>query len=513
MLSTLIIVFREALEAMLVVGIATAAAREVHIGRQWIYGGVVGGLMAAILVAFFAGVIAASASGMGQEVFNATVLIAAALLMVWTAIWMRAHGKEVSGHIRQTCQQQKEIPSTPWILAAIVGLAIAREGSEVVLFLYGVAASASDGSMAMLIGATLGLLSGILVAIAIYRSLVYLPIRHLFSVVTWLIVLLAAGMASQGVSYLVMVDLLPAWGQTIWNTSVVLPEHSIAGQFLHALMGYEDRPSGMQASVFFAVVMLTWLAIRQQNSVRGGLATAAATIVLIVVAVSMVPETSQAKQVYSPIVEKGEVEFEYLLDYSIDNDPAKNSSTRHQFELEYGITDRWQTAIYGDFRKGPNKGFAYQGAKWENIYQLFEQGERWLDAGLYFEYSTPQSSLNKPDAAEFKLLLEKELGRVINTANIVLKKELGLNAANNTSIGYAWKSKWRWKRSLEPAIELYGGLGEIGNTKPLAQQHHQIGPVLLGELRNGINYEIGYLFGLTSSSDQGLVKFVAGYEF
>jgi len=212
-------------------------------------------------------------------------------------------------------------------------------------------------------------------------------------------------------------------------------------------------------------------------------------------------------------VEQGELEVEYLLDYSVDADPAKNTSARHQFELEYGVTDRWMTAIYGDFRKRPGQAFTYQGFKWENIYQLFEQGEYWLDAGLYAEYIVAQKSLNKPDAIEFKLLLEKEHGRLIHTANLILRKELGGQAINNTGFEYAWRSKWRWKQFLEPAIELYGSLGEVGNTNSLSLQSHQIGPVLLGKLRSGLTYEIGYLFGLTSNSDQGQLKFILGYEF
>jgi len=67
MLSTLIIVFREVLEAMLVVGIATAAAREAHIANRWIYGGIAGGLIAAIVVGLFADMLSASMQSMGAR--------------------------------------------------------------------------------------------------------------------------------------------------------------------------------------------------------------------------------------------------------------------------------------------------------------------------------------------------------------------------------------------------------------------------------------------------------------
>ncbi|MES0370811.1 MAG: FTR1 family protein [Mariprofundaceae bacterium] len=513
MLTTLIILFREALEAMLVIGIAMAASKEIHANLRWIYGGVAGGLIIAGIVALFADLIAASMSGMGQEFFNATVLISASLLMIWTAIWMRKHGKEVSMRIHQTCSEVTGSGKAMIMLSIVVGLAVAREGAEVVLFLHGVVATGNGETAGIITGGLMGLLLGILVAVAIYKSLVRVPVKHLFSVVTFLIVLLAAGMASQGVAYLVMVDALPALGQTIWNTSSIISDHSMPGQVLHALMGYDDRPSGMQALTFIAVLSITWLAIRVQNRPMAKPAGVAAAAMIFCAMISLSPTDADAKKVYSPIVEAGEVELEYSLDYSFDSDPAIDGSARHQFEFEYGVTDRWMTAIYGDFRKRPGQSFAYQGLKWDNIYQLFEQGERWLDAGLYVEYIIPESSLNKPDVIEFKMLLEKESGKIVNTANLILKKELGANATTNTTAGYAWRSKWRWMRQLEPAIEIYGSLGEVGGFSPVAQQSHQIGPVLHGKLGGGIGYEVGYLFGLTSGSDDGVLKLIVGYEF
>jgi len=235
---------------------------------------------------------------------------------------------------------------------------------------------------------------------------------------------------------------------------------------------------------------------------------------LLFMTLLMTPTTVNAKKVYSPIVEQGELEFEYILDYSLDSDPRIDGSARHQFELEYGVTDRWMTGVVGDFRKRRGQAFAYQGVKWENIYQLFEEGARWLDAGLYFEYIIPDASFNKPDVIELKLLLEKEQGRWIHTTNLILKKELGANAVNHTIAAYAWRSKWRWKKMIEPALELYGTIGELGNsTGGLSAQSHQIGPVLLGKLPGSFSYQLGYLSGLTPASDKGMFKFVFGYEF
>jgi len=270
MISTLIIMFREALEAMLVVGIAMAASKEIDTNLRWIYGGVLGGLVVAAMIALFADIIASSMSGMGQEFFNAMVLISAALLMMWTAIWMRRHGKEISMRIHHTCNEVTDSGKPMLMLSVVVGLAVAREGAEVVLFLHGVVAAGSGDTAGIVTGGLAGLFLGVVVALVIYKSLIHIPVKHLFSVVTFLIILLAAGMASQGVAYLVMVDAIPALGQTIWNTSNIIPDHSLFGRVLQALMGYDDRPSGVQVLTFVAVLSITWLAIRVQGKHQQG---------------------------------------------------------------------------------------------------------------------------------------------------------------------------------------------------------------------------------------------------
>ena len=96
MLGALIIVFREVIEAGLIVGIVMAATRGV-IGRgRWINLGIAGGLIGAALVAAFAGIISEAFEGTGQELFNASVLLAAVAMIGWHAIWMASHGRELA---------------------------------------------------------------------------------------------------------------------------------------------------------------------------------------------------------------------------------------------------------------------------------------------------------------------------------------------------------------------------------------------------------------------------------
>src|SRR5579875_3794983 len=144
MLGTLLIVFREVIEAGLIVGIVLAATKGVPGRGLWVSLGALGGVLGACLVAAFAGGIASLFQGSGQELFNAAILILAVGMLTWHNVWMASHGKEMSRELK----------------AVVVGVAVLREGSEVVLFLYGIAASGGATVGGMLLGGFLGVLAG-----------------------------------------------------------------------------------------------------------------------------------------------------------------------------------------------------------------------------------------------------------------------------------------------------------------------------------------------------------------
>ncbi|MFO1419374.1 MAG: FTR1 family protein [Candidatus Competibacteraceae bacterium] len=255
MIGTLVIVFREVLEAALVIGIVLAATRGVTGRGWWVGGGIAAGLFGSTLVAAFARGIAETAAGMGQEVFNASLLFAAVVMLGWHNVWMGRHGRELAHQMKAVGHRVRTGEQPLLALATVVSLAVLREGSEVVLFLYGIAAG-GDAAMSMLGGGALGLLAGVAVGLALYLGLLRIPIRHLFTVTSGLIVLLAAGMAAQAAGFLIQADWLPAWRQPLWDASAILSDRSLPGQILHVLAGYNDRPAGMQVAFYFATLLL-----------------------------------------------------------------------------------------------------------------------------------------------------------------------------------------------------------------------------------------------------------------
>lgn len=254
MLAVAIVVFREVLEAALIIGIVMAASRGVAGRGAWIAGGVVGGILGACVVAGFAETIAEAASGVGQELLNATIMFLAVLMLGWHNVWMGKHGREMAAEAASLGAAVTSGARPLTALAIVVGMASLREGSEVVLFLYSIAAAGGGGLVNMLGGGAIGFAAGAAVGVALYLGLLRIPTRHLFAVTSWLILLLAAGLASQGAAFLVQADILPPLGSSIWDTSRFLDESSIPGKVLHVLVGYAARPDGIQIVFWLATL-------------------------------------------------------------------------------------------------------------------------------------------------------------------------------------------------------------------------------------------------------------------
>jgi high-affinity iron transporter len=226
MLATAIIVFREVLEAALVVGIVLAASRGVAGRGLWVSSGIAAGVLGATLVAACASAIAVAVNGIGQELFNAAILFTAVAMLGWHNIWMSRHGRELASAAATLGRAVLGGSRPLYALALVVGIAVLREGSEIVLFLYGIAIASGTGGLSMLGGGILGLAGGAAVGALIYFGLLAIPLRRLFTVTSWLILLLAAGMASQGAAFLMQANLLPSLGNDLWDTSLILSENS-----------------------------------------------------------------------------------------------------------------------------------------------------------------------------------------------------------------------------------------------------------------------------------------------
>jgi high-affinity iron transporter len=254
MLGAFVIVLREVIEAGLIVGIVLAATRSVRGRGLWVSLGVLAGLAGAGLVALFAGAISNTFEGTGQELLNASVLIIAVFMLAWHNAWMARHGRELAAEVRQVGKAVASGERPLMALAVVCGVAVLREGSEVVLFLYGIIASGTSATE-LLAGGLLGVLGGGIFTALTYLGLLAVPSRYIFTVTGILITFLAAGMAAQAVFYLNSAGVLTALSDTVWDTSGVLSQSSFAGLILHTLIGYSDQPTVMQLVVYVATIL------------------------------------------------------------------------------------------------------------------------------------------------------------------------------------------------------------------------------------------------------------------
>ena len=267
MFATAVIVFRETLEAALIVSIVLAATRGVVGRRVWIGGAVVAGVAGATVIAGLTGVIAGALQGIGQELFNAAILIAAVAMLAWHHLWMAAHGRELASRLRRLSNSVREGGATLAALSVAVTLAVLREGAETVLFIQGVATG--EPLHNVLAGLALGVTGGAALGALLYLGLVHIPVRHFFRVTGWMIVALAAGLAAQAARLLEQADVLPPIVPELWDTSSILSEASLPGQLLHVLVGYTPTPSGLQFMCYVATIATLIIASRWRSAMTG----------------------------------------------------------------------------------------------------------------------------------------------------------------------------------------------------------------------------------------------------
>jgi high-affinity iron transporter len=256
MFASAIIVFREVLEAALIIGILAAATRDIPGRNRWLGAGIAAGLVGASLVALGTDRIADLASGIGQELFNAAVLGIAVVMLAWHNLWMSSHGAALAADARKVGTAVRDGRRARSVLLIVVGLAVLREGSETVLFLYGIAASEGGASLPMLAGGLAGVTAGATLGYAVYKGLLKIPLRWFFTATGILVLFLAAGMASQAARFLIQADVLPSLASPLWDTSAWVPQSSVVGALLHSLVGYEAQPAGMQM-LFYVLVLVT----------------------------------------------------------------------------------------------------------------------------------------------------------------------------------------------------------------------------------------------------------------
>lgn len=276
MFSSAIIFFREVFEIVLIVGIVLAATRGLPGRAKWIYLGFAGGIAGAALIAMFTNEISNMAEGLGQELFNAAILFTAAFFIGWTVVWIQRHAREMKSHFTRVGEAVKSGDVPFYSLSLVIAVAVLREGAEMVLFSYGMLAAGQTTVIELFTGALIGLVGGLVLGLLIYKGLISISPRHFLKVTGALLVLLVAGLASQGVGMLVAAGYFESMSATAWNSAWLISNDGILGETLGVLIGYTAYPTyaHLAAFVLTLAVLLFCISLARKSRLKQAAAQA-----------------------------------------------------------------------------------------------------------------------------------------------------------------------------------------------------------------------------------------------
>ena len=210
-------------------------------------------------------------------------------------------------------------------------------------------------------------------------------------------------------------------------------------------------------------------------------------------------------EIYSPIVEQGETELEFTADYVKDSSHPDDGEQAYYLEAAYGVNARWRTALLVESEKAPGDSLETEAVEWENVIQLSEQGQYFLDYGLYLEAAHALED-GAPDELAAGLLLQKDLGQFTAIANLIAEKQVGDNAEDDIEGAYSGQLRWRLNPKAEPTLEYYSD-----------DDHKRLGTLVSGTFRQHhsntrFGYRLGVLWGLNDDTADTLRAGIE-YEF
>ncbi|CAP42193.1 FTR1 family iron permease [Bordetella petrii] len=262
----LFIVWRESVEALLIVGILFSWLRASPAGRRglpYLWGGVAAGLALAVALALVLLGVSSWLSDEGQEWFQAGMSLAACALVVQMVVWMKKHGRTLKGELESGASVSLA-QNNWWGLLVLVMIAVAREGSETVVFLYGILAAGQGGDTGML---ALAGVAGFAIALLTFWLLQLggklITWRRFFRLTEILLLLLAGSLLMGGLDRLISLGELPTLVDPVWDSSWLLDDSSGLGKVLADFAGYRAYPALTSVLLWLAYWVVVWALLRR----------------------------------------------------------------------------------------------------------------------------------------------------------------------------------------------------------------------------------------------------------
>ena len=251
LLNSVVIVFREVLEAALMISVLLAVSRFLQLKFVWAAYALLFGIIGAAAFGYYLGPVSELFDGFGQELVNAILQFALFAILALIVFWIARQHREPHGHDT----------TLPALMAVALVLAITREGSEVLIYVTGFV-QMSNFLSSVGVGSLAGACIGFSIGVLFYYLLLALPPQRMLLISLIVLSLSAAGMVAQATRLLIQADWISVAGP-VWNTSGILPEESLPGQLLYALIGYEASPSAIEVATYVAslAVMTTSICV------------------------------------------------------------------------------------------------------------------------------------------------------------------------------------------------------------------------------------------------------------
>jgi hypothetical protein len=220
-----------------------------------------------------------------------------------------------------------------------------------------------------------------------------------------------------------------------------------------------------------------------------------------------------ASKVYMPNVEMGETEFEILGGYANEGGDGERE---YKAAIGHGMTQNWYSELEFEWEKAHGASTKYEEWEWINIFKLTEQGQYFVDVGLFTELKFPDEH-DAPEKLEIGPMFQKRIGPAMYNLNLIWVRDFGRHADHDTDFEYAFQARVKGEPILEYGFQAFGEFGDWSDMAPGHDQEHKLGPAIFGTVKSGhgsdkIAYDAALLFGATDDTADYTLRFAIEYE-
>ncbi|MEZ4503299.1 MAG: FTR1 family protein [Dehalococcoidia bacterium] len=256
MLFSFLITLREGFEIALVLAIVLGylarTGNRAHFGRVWLGAGLAVALSSVVVVALE--VTSRDLSPAASEAFEGVMMLVAVVVLTWMVFWMRRQAAGIGAELRRQVNVALS-GSSRWGLAGLAFLSVMREGIETGVFLFAGSTTASGSPAMFWFGAVAGFAVAAALGYVVYRGSHRLPLRQFFTVSGIAVLVIAAGMVSNGIAELQESGFIANLGSRPWDTDSWLSLTDASGKFFHTLLGYDPAPTWGQIALFWGYLV------------------------------------------------------------------------------------------------------------------------------------------------------------------------------------------------------------------------------------------------------------------